>query len=283
MCMTKTFKNILVPVSFPDSTEQTLEIGIAMCKRHGASLHLLKINRENGLAYPSGKSAILIRLRLESRMEEMKSMELYAKEISSKYDIECFYHIKEGLFSDTVCDTAKNFYCDLIILEKPVFFPILDFFNRKSASQIIKDTQCPVMTVPKNSGNKDFKSILIPVWPTKNILNEVELALPIIQKNRSKVFLLGSTSSSKQKWEFNMVENLIVSIKSLIELTNNNVLNEIDKKPATVRKTLKKAKENQSDLIVISVNKKQNLKSIFMQSYTERIIKESPIPVLSLK
>lgn len=282
--MANTFKNILVPINFTgSSSEQTLEIGIAMCKRHGATLHLLKINRENGFAYPSGKSAMLIRLRLESRMEERKSFELYAKEISNKHDIECFYHIKEGPFSEIICDTAMNFNCDLIILEKPVIPPLLSLFNHKNTCEIIERTPCSVMTVPKDSKQIDFKSILIPVWPTKKILKEVEISLPIIQKNQSEVLLLGSISSLSRKWELNLVKNLIISLGSLIKLGNNKVLKEIDQTPATAKKTLKKAVDNQSDLIVISVNKKQNLKSLFIQSYTEKIINNSPIPVLSIK
>ena len=280
--MAKTFKNILVPVNFSGASEQTLEMGIAMCKRHGASLHLLKINRENGFAYPSGKSAMLIKLRLESRMEEMRSMELYSKEISSKYDIECYYHIKEGPFSEVVCSTAKTFYCDLIILEKPVVFPLFNFFNSTIAGQIIKSTHCPVMTIPKNSKNKDFKSILIPVWPTNDMLKEVKVSLPIIKSNRSKVFILGSVHSLNQQWELNMVKNLIGSLGYMLDLKSTKIQKEIDQSPATASKTLKKAVENQSDLIVVSVNRKQNLKSLFVQSYTERIIKQSPIPVLSI-
>lgn len=280
--MAKTIKNILVPVNFSGSSEQTLEIAIAMCKRHRAALHLLKVNRENGFAYPSGKSAMLIRIRLESRMEEMRSMELYAKEISSTNGIECFYHIKEGPFSNVVCETAKNFYCDLIILEKPVVFPLLNFFNSTSAGQVINGTPCPVMTIPKNTRNKDFKSILIPVWPRENILEEVEVSLPIIKKNRSKVFLLGSINTLNHQLELDMVKNLIVSLGSLVDMTHNKVLKEIDQSPATATKTLKKAAENKSDLIVISVNRKHNLKSLFIQSYNENIIKKSPIPVLSI-
>jgi len=280
--MAKTIKNILVPVIFLSPSEQTLEIGIAMCKRHGASLHLLKINRNNGFVYPSGKRAMLIRIRLESIMEEMRSMELYAKKISRKYGIACYYHIKEGTFSDVVCDTAKNFYCDLIILEKPVVFPFFNYFNNTGASQVIKGTPCPVMTIPKDSRIKDFKSILIPVWPTENILEDVEVSLPIIKKNHSTVLLLGSINTLNHQWELNMVKNLMVSLGSIINMTNNKVLKEIDQNPATATKTLKKAAENQSDLIVISVSRKQNLKSFFGQSYSESIIKNSTVPVLSI-
>ena len=72
--MEKLIKNILVPVNFTNSAENAIHIAIAMCKRHDASLHLLKVNKESDFPYPSGKNALLIGIRLESRVPELKYM-----------------------------------------------------------------------------------------------------------------------------------------------------------------------------------------------------------------
>lgn len=281
--MEKIIKNILVPINFSHSSDRAIRTGVAMCKRHGAALHLLKVKGVNNFAYPSGKNALLIGLRLESIMDELNSMESYTKDIANKYEINCFYHIKEGAFSKTVAEAAEDFYCDLIVLEKQPDNPILGSLGSRNACEVIGHAKCPVMTVPGNSFNENFKSILLPVGANKSLLNSLEISLPIIKKNHSKVVLFGSIKIPDNNKEFKMVKKMVVSVDALTSLTNENVEGELGDSPGTAKNILKKAIEMQSDLIIISANVKSGLKSFFTPSYTEKIIKNSPVPVLSIK
>lgn len=254
-----------------------------MCKRHNAALHLLEVKKEQRFAFPTGKSAELIEMRLESRMDDLKFMESYAVEISSDNNIDCYYHIHDGAFSKTVAGVAEDFYCDLIILQQDADDSLYGSFTNISATQIIKETTCPVMTLPRNNFSKDFKYISFPVWATKAVLGKLEMSLPIIKKNDSRVMLLGALKAKDDQWEANMVEKLANSLLALISLTTKNVEKELDHVQGTAKQILKRSSDNGSDLLVISSSLNRGIKSVFVPTYTEQIIRNSKIPVLSVK
>lgn len=281
--MEKAIKNILIPMNFSSSCDQAIETGVAMCKRHGASLHLLEVKREQRFVYPTGKSAELIGMRLESRMADLRFMELYAAEISSENDICCYYHLQEGPFSRTVAEIADDFYCDLIILQQDCKETLYESFMNISASQVIKETECPVMTLPRNSFSKDFKAISFPVWASKAVLEKLMVSIPIIRQNDSRVVLLGVLKTENDPWEVNMVEKMTDSIESLISRSAEKVERHVDTSPGTAKKILKRAIQSGSDLIVISSSLNRGIKSVFVPSYTEQMISNSTIPVLSVK
>jgi nucleotide-binding universal stress UspA family protein len=281
--MEKAIKNILVPLNFSNSSNQAIQLAIAMCKRHDAALHILQVNKENDLPYPTGKKALLIGFRLESRVAELRSLESYAGEIEQTHQIKCFFHIEDGPFSKTVAEIADNFYCDLIVVQKK---PASSWFNlsfNRDVCTLIKNSSCPVMAVPDNCSHGQFKSILFPVWMKKPIITKLHAALPIIQKNESKVILFGSVRSPNDVWELDTVNKLMSSVRILISPSTTNVKDEIEDAPGSAKGILKKATASKSDLIVIAAHINTGFTSMFWPGYTRFIINHSPVPVLSVK
>lgn len=281
--MEKIIKNILIPMNFSGSYDHAIDTGVAMCKRHGASLHLLEVKKEQHFVYPTGKSAKLIEMRLQSRMAELRFMEGYTKEISIENDVDCYYHLIDGRFARTVSEVAADFYCDLIILEQNANEFLYSSFLNPSPSDIIKETDCPVMTLPRNSFSTDFKSISLPVWATQAVLGKLQISLPIIRKNNSRITLLGALKNGNNPQEVKMVENLSDSMRLLISLATEKIEKEVDPTPGTAKKILRRACKKGSDLLVISSSPSRGIKSAFTPSYTEQIIKYSTIPVISVK
>ncbi|MHB1179044.1 MAG: universal stress protein [Daejeonella sp.] len=281
--MEKVIKNILVPMDFSNSSEKAMQLAIAMCKRHDASLHLLKVNKENNFPYPSGKNALLIGIRLESRVAELQAMESLANQLAESHHIKCYYHVEVGSFFKTIAEVAENFYCDLIVVEKEINSKRFSLSFDRDVCMLIKTSSCPVMTVPGTCLNYKFKSILFPIWVKRSILSKLKFTLPIIEKNSSKVILFGSVKSTDDIWEFSMLNNLMSSVRQRISLTTGDIENEVEKKRGTAKRILKKAVERNSDLIVISASANTGLLFLGNSGYTRFIINNSMVPVLSVK
>lgn len=281
--MDKLIKNILVPVNFSNSAETAIRIAIAMCKRHDASLHLLKVNKESDFPYPSGKNALLIGIRLETRVAELKSMESNARQIAESNHIKCYFHVEDGPFSKTVAEIADNFYCNLIVVQKKSGSEQLRLSFKRDVHTLIKSSSCPVMAVPGNCNHDRFQSILFPVWVKRPVLTNLQAAQPIIERNASKVVLFGSIKSPNDPGELNMVYKLMNSVRALILLATQNIENEVEDRPGTAKSILRKAVERKSDLIVISANTNTGFRYFFKQGYSRFIINHSPVPVLSVK
>jgi len=281
--MEKPIKNILIPVNFSSSASNSTRVAVAMCRRHNASLHLLRVNDGNGLRYPTGKKALTIGMRLESIAAERKSMESLAQRISEIHHIPCFFHVKEGDFTKTVSEVAEDFYCDLIVVEKrSPTFPFGMSFNRDVHS-IIQTSPCPVMSIPGNGCHDQFKSILFPVWIRRSVLSKLRVVLPIIEKNASKVVVFGSLKSPGNIWERQMINSLTSTARALISLSTKNVEKEVQEGPGTARSILKKAEERKSELIVISAGAEGKFLSLFKPAYERFIINNSTVPVLAIK
>ncbi|MGB4399617.1 MAG: universal stress protein [Daejeonella sp.] len=281
--MEKAIKNILVPLNFSTSSDQAIQLAIAMCKRHDATLHILQVNKENDFAYPTGKNALLIGIRLESRVAELKSLEKYANQIEEANQIKCFYHVEDGVFSTTVAEIADNFYCDIIVVQKSgASSPFNISFNR-DVCKLINASSCPVMAVPRNCKYTHFKSVLFPVWVKRPIITKLRAALPIIEKNGSSVTLFGSVRSANDKDELDLLGKLMSSVRELISISTKNIKNEIEDAPGSAKNVLRKAKASNADLIIISAHTNTGYTTFFRQSYNRFIINRSTIPVLSVK
>lgn len=281
--MEKTIKNILVPLNFSNSSKHAIQLAIAMCKRHDAALHILQVNKENDFPYPTGKNALLIGIRLESRVAELRSLESYAAQIEQTHQIKCFYHIKEGLFSKSVAETADNFYCDLILVQRRSASSWFNLSFNRDVCTIINNSTCPVLSVPDKCHHLEFKSILFPVSVTKPIIVKLSAALPIIKKNSSSVILLGSVSSANDSTEHETLKKLMRAVSHLFSFVTKNIKNEIEEAPRGAKSILKKATAINSDLIVIAGHAETRFTPIFSYNFTRYIINHSTIPVLSVK
>lgn len=281
--MKKTIRNILVPINFSNSSEGAISTGIAMCKRHQAVLHLLHVKKEGMFVYPPGKNARIASLALEAEVARLDQLELQAQRIQSENNISCFYHLANGHFHNAVAEIAEDFYCDLIIVEKSRHSGFFSFFNSNNAYKILKQAKCPVLTIPNEKKYLNFKKILFPLRPATSGLDKFEIALPIIKRNKSKVLLFAPIQDNKTAIELKTANDLINKADYLMKKGNVFHENEINITQDTALEVVKKAIEKKSDLIIISASIKKGLISLFTQNYTEKVINNASVPVLSVK
>lgn len=279
----KDIKNILIPINFSDNSENAIRTGIAMCNRHGSVLHLLYIKEQNNFAIPPGKNSQLLRIILEAETELQNTLESQAKTIQRDHHINCFYHTAEGSFNPTVATIARDFYCDLIIIEKARNSQSFNFLKNNSVYKLLSEVTCPILSVPPLKTQSDFKKILLPVRPLHKGLQKLEIALPIISKNNSNVLLFGFVRQNKQDHDSEIINELIQKAKLLMRKDRINFEKEIKLTEDTAREVIGKAVEKKSDLIIITASIKKGLKSFFVRDYTKRVIDSSPIPVLCVK
>ncbi|SKB36428.1 universal stress protein [Daejeonella lutea] len=281
--MQRAIKNVLIPVNFSASATHAIETGIGMCMRHGATLHLLQVNRDSVMPHPAGRNALLMDLRLQARKNDQDALEWKAKSIAQDYRISCFFHLREGQFAKTVASVAKDFYCDMILLERQIPSSFAGLINTHSAYQILFQTDCPVMVIPARCAKKRFDSILFPISPAQAIGSKLDVSLPIIRENKATVTLIGSTTSRNSISECVHVNNLIQSAHSVISRNTNKVDKELDPTRRTAKKIIRKAIEKSTDLVIISASFKTSLEHLFTGNYTQQMLNTCPVPVLSVR
>lgn len=280
--MVKNIQNILVPINFSKSSESAINTGISMCKSHNAALHLLQVRRKNLLPYVSGNKSSSLEIALKEEVANLNRLEAQAKKIQHENNIDCFYHISDGEFHHSVGTVADDFYCDLIILEKSCSSGLISYFNGNNAYKIVKHAKCPVLTIPSEKKLLNFKKILLPLLPNHTGLDKLEIALPIIEKNKPKIVFFAPRSESKLS-DLGTIHKFINTTDQLMAVQDVELDQESENTHDTAKGILNKALEKKSDLIIITTSVTDGLRSLFTANYLERLMNNSSVPVLSVK
>lgn len=281
--MAKNIKNILIPINFSESSDCAINTGIAMCKRHHSALHLLQVEKKSVFVYPPGKHAGISGLALEAEVAKLDKLESQARKIQNEHGIDCFYHIASGEFHNEVAEVAGDFYCDLIILEKAASSDIFSFFRRNSSYLILKHVNCPVLTVPTQKKFLNFKKILFTVTPISSELDNLEITLPIIKENRSRVLLFAPPINNKRVADMETIHEFINRTDHSEARGNVQLERDMGITSGSAAVVVEKAIEKKSDLIIITASITKGVKSFFTSNYTEKVMNNPFVPVLSVK
>lgn len=277
------FKNILIPVNFSESSDHAVSTGIEMCKRHQTSLHLLFVAEAHNPAIPAGKNAGVFEMALAARVALQDDLEAQARKIAVEHSIDCYFHTAEGVFHLAVAEVARDFHCELVILQKSRSRGMFDLIKKHSIYRILKHAECPVLSVPAERPVLRFKKVLFPVRPLMSALQKLEVARSIIRKNNAKVLMFSAVSKSKVDEELPLVRELTSKACSQLEVNEVDIEREQTVVNDVAREVISKASEKKADLIIITATIKRGLKAFFYRNYTERVIALSQVPVLSVK
>lgn len=281
--MVKSIQNILIPINFSKSSECAISTGISMCKRHNAALHLLQVKKKGLSLYPSGNHSNSLELALKEEVANQNRLEAQAKKIQRENNIDCFFHTSDGEFHNSVGTIAEDFYCDLIILEKSSPARLLSYFTGNNAYKIVKHAKCPVLTIPAEKRQLNFKKILLPLLPNSSGIEKLEIALPIIEKNKSKIVLFAPRQTDPELAVPGSIHDFINSADHLMAGQVVKLEKELALTDNTAVGILHKALEKKSDLIIITASVTDGLRSLFSGNYAERLMNNSSVPVLSVK
>jgi len=146
----------------------------------------------------------------------------------------------------------------------------------------IKNSTCPVLTIPGKWPKTDFKKVLLPVILNPGNLETYLYSRPIIEKNKSELFLLGLYEQEKDLVDHE-ISTLIDKMK--LQLANSNVVfkSEMSHSKDFPAKILNAAKEYDVDLIILSANLDYDFKAYFIGPLVQQIVNHCRLPVLSIK
>lgn len=276
-------KNILVPLNFSDSSESAIATAVAMCKRHKADLHLLSVRESNNFVLPPGKRSATLEMFLVGQSDLLKELESMAARIQEEHEINCFFHVGTGAFYKEIATKAEDFHCDLILVEKKQKQPLFSFTGKKSPYQLLKTIKRPVLSIPAGSRRLRFKNVLLSLLPSLSDTSSAGIALPIIRKNNSKVVLYTPMRGTRNQSELEISNELTDRLQTLMtEEHSLDIGKEINTGPDIAKSVISRAEHKETDLIIVPAAIVSGLKSWFKSSSAQKIIDNSPLPVLAV-
>lgn len=275
-----TIKNILVHVDYSDSSLNAIKAAIAMCKRQQAALHLLDIIDNDIIVLTGGMNLPVINIADEIYGSKESNLETLAKSIAEKHQIQCFVHLETGLVSNSLCRAAEDFDIDLIVIGNTPGNKMGMFFSGCAAWNVVKAAPCPVLTIPAHSTSTAFRKVLFPVRPVDGIMKKFAFIKPILQQNKSALFLYGMVNGTTG---FKTVRALVNKLEYEACFNNATISSEFYNGNNYAEATTTKAGRLKSDLIVLTTGTASGLTGLFKRKYAHKVVTKSTVPVLTVK
>ena len=254
-------KNILVPISFSESSTNALCHANLIAKQNGATLSLmhcypaLEYNRE----YDFGK------LSYDAGIKQML-LDFYKKNIKSRDRLPIKLIVSPGSFSNIISEISHNY--ELIVLSKKLdsLSKSNMWFNDK-LFYFITISLCPVLLLPSKRDNfsfSEFKNI----WHIQRRDIELDMIKPQLLNINNDSNLVTSKSLKQDNYTSALWRNIVKYNKTHDDSQLNKIYNLIE--------------SEHLDLLIL-VKHKTGMFEKFIKDDTFQIINQFDIPILVLQ
>lgn len=280
--MNTNIHSILVPTDFSALAESALKVGIAIAKRHRAMILLLHVVDHYSYLQPSEVFLHEIRIIPEVKSHQEERVKGLAKIISEQMEIDVDVLVDEGSPADVICSVAVQKQINLIVMGTHGMSGLRKFFIGSESFRVIKNSGCPVLTIPGNWKKTEFEKVLYPIRIASGALEKYFYARPIIEKNNSEVTLLGLAEQQNTD-ELREVVLLTDKVKAQMFADNVQFRTAMVRSSDFPKTIIDSAIELESELIILSSTIDHNVKAFFLGPFAQQVVNHSPLPVLSIK
>jgi nucleotide-binding universal stress UspA family protein len=276
-------KKILVPVDFSGVSLNALDTAIELSFSQGAELTLIHVIENNNYAMvppdAGGFSFSVLSNLFKSADDELKML---ASKIKSEHSIVVKRVVETGNPADEICRCALENKSNLIVMGTHGASGLREILIGSNAYRVVKNTVCPVMTIPRTNSWREFRKILFPIRLIPNALDKYDVVRPIIHKNGSSVLIVGMTKESDVS---SMIEMRALTdyVKATMEEDNIICGCEVHYTENVAKHVLKISNIEKPDLIVITATLEESNREFFSGTYTQDIVNHSNFPVLSIR
>ncbi|MBL7874445.1 MAG: universal stress protein [Cyclobacteriaceae bacterium] len=274
--------SILVPIDFSSVATNALNTAIAICKRQLATLTLIHVVENTYVLYPPEAGSALGAILPEMVKHANEGLSKLAKKIRLEHDIVVNHIVQSGNPADEICRWALHKETDLIVLGTHGASGLREFFLGSNAYRVVKNSPCPVMTIPGSGQWLDFRKILFPIRMVSNALDKYDVVRPILRRNGSSLLVAGIVKKNDSAG--------LIEMKTLVDTVQNKIIeddvtckSEVHFCENVAQQVLAIANNAKPDLIVITATLDASIRDFFLGPYTQDIVNHAAFPVLSIR
>jgi nucleotide-binding universal stress UspA family protein len=267
---------ILVPVDLSETSLNALETAVALAKRHRASLSILNVieNRFD----PANEDRLWQDARLSGSSDVLTAV---SGSIQHEHGIRPRLIQENGNVADTITRLSYTEQSDLIVMGTHGASGFRDGYVGSNTYNVIKQSACPVLSIPPRRKYVSFRKILFPIRAVTGALSRYDVITHFLQPSAT-IDVLG-LSPRKSENETKVLNKIISEIgvqldkdqvKAITAWGNGNTISD---------QILDYAQMNNTDLIAITSGLDVTTKANFIGPHAQRIINCAKVPVISIK
>lgn len=299
------FKNVVLTTDLSANADAAIPLAAALAKRNNGTIHLFHAFEETstdalleGVVIGSIAWLNAIHRQREKDVKELSSA------IALKYGVNTDYAIGRGNPAVEVTKFAERCKADLIVTSTHGWTGLTHLVLGSVAERVLRLSRVPVLTIKPGGISFDSKSklktVLMPTDFSENANAAKPYAVALAQKDGAKLTLVhviddsvyyttlepGLYLADSKQW----IEALRADAEKKLSDTagsitaNSGVKCEIIQASGLAADRICQiAKDRKADLIVISTHGYTGLSHLVFGSVAEKVVRMSPIPVLSVK
>lgn len=273
---------ILIPTDFGDQARIAVAQSYNLARLTKSEITLLHVI-DNEFLKPF-QDIVSAKHNYENHLREDvgNRLKALAVEIQRESGVKVNTLIRTGKIYDEIVEAAREIKAELIVMGTMGAVGFTKKILGSNASRVVREAECPVITIKGQNHRFGIKHILLPLDLTKETKEKVSRAVNLAKMFSAVIHIVTIVESDDEfimnrlTRQMNQVEDIIAEngIKCTSEfISGKNVVDEI----------LKTAKRVEADLIMIMTQQEVGFTDLFISSAAQEVINNSEIPVLSIR
>lgn len=252
---------ILIPLDFTEQSIYAISQSYNLARYTNSKLLLLHVYEKQG----------------EEKYDEITKL---AKKTADESGVPCdFMNIKGSVYKETV-RVAGEVGAKLVVVGIESHMKSSDIFT-ESASQMVRECSCPVITIRGREQRDGCENILMPIDLSRESREKVDMAIEFAKYFGAAIRVLGIFSLKDEKYE-NQLHAYVHQVKQYIKSKGVTCSNKTMPSDNIAETVVEYANKIESDLIMIMNKPGLTVKERFVGTLAQKVIDISNIPVMTV-
>ena len=273
---------ILVPIDFSEQSFIALSQSYNLARLTNSPIRLLHVIDQDffssiteGLLsqYNYGDT---IKEDLQNRLDEI------AVKIKQEQNIVAFTNLRTGKIYNEIIEESKDSSASLIVMGTMGSSTLMKKFMGSNASRVIREAECPVITIKGTEHRKGCDNILLPLDLTKETKEKVSKVIELARLYKSHVHIV-TILESDDEFILKKLERQMEQVKEFVEGEDIPCSVAFSKSDNVAEGINEYAKQLNADLVVIMTQQELNFSDLFLGPKAQEVINLLDIPVLCIR
>ncbi len=275
-------RQIIIPVDFGEQALIAVSQSFNLARLTKSEITLLHVIDEDFLK--PFQDIISAKHNYEGHLKDDVKirMDELAHKVQSEAGVKVNVLIKVGKIYEEIVEAAKEINAALIIMGTMGAVGIKKRILGSNASRVVRESECPVITIKGKEHRFGIRHILLPLDLSKETKEKVDKAIEIAQMFASVIHVV-TIVESDDEFIMNKLNRQMNQVTDFIQEGGIECTSELVSGSDVAEEVLQTAKKVHADLIMIMTQQEVGFTDLFLSSSAQEIINNSEIPVLSIR
>ena len=273
-------KRILVPIDFSGDSLKALRFAIYLANKLDSHLRIIHVQKSEKFEIPFHFE--------EMKNEIIHTVQEYLEKLIGLHSAD--YCVKNGVFDfkirtgsvyREIVNQAKYGDVYMILMGAYGASGFEEFFIGSNAFKVVRNANCPVVTVQNEFTKGQLKTIVMPIDASTDTRKKIPFVKEIASRCNAKVHILGVHETTNSQIVAK-IEHYIRQAEGYFKEANIEYVSSIRQGDNNTFSSLNYAREVDADLITIMTAQAESSFNMFFGSYAQQMVNRSEIPILSV-